>query len=135
MQEGHPIAYISKAISKHHLCLSVYDKELKSIVFAVEKLRHYLLERHFVIKTDHQSLKFLLEQRLHNDSQFRWMSKLIYLDYEIRYKKGRENVVAYALSRIHGGGVALHCLVCGTGDLIGRNQGELGTRPSAKNGD
>lgn len=35
MQEGHLIAYISKALAKRHLCLSVYDKELMSIVFAV----------------------------------------------------------------------------------------------------
>lgn len=36
MQEGHPIAYISKALAERHMCLSVYDKELMSIVFAVE---------------------------------------------------------------------------------------------------
>lgn len=83
MHEGHPIAYISKVLSKCHLRLYVYDKEIMSIVFAVEKWRHYLLGRHFIIKTDHQSLKYLLEQQLHNDSQFKWLSKLIRFDYQI----------------------------------------------------
>lgn len=98
MQEGHPIAYISKAFAKRHL--SVYDNALMSIVFAVGKWKHYLLGRHFIIKTDHQSLKYLLEQRLHNDNQFRWLSKLIGFDYEICYKKGKENVVVDILSHI-----------------------------------
>lgn len=92
MQKGHLITYISKTIAKRHLRLSVYDKELVSNVFVVEKWGHYLLRRHFVIKTDHQSLKYLMEQRLHNDSQFRWLSKLIGFDYDICFKKGKKNV-------------------------------------------
>lgn len=44
----------------------------------------------------------MLEQCLHNDNQFKWLSKLIGFDYEIGYKKGKENVVADALSRIQG---------------------------------
>lgn len=53
MQEEHPIAYISKVLSKQHLGMSVYNKELVDIVFVVEKWRYYLLGRHFIIKTDH----------------------------------------------------------------------------------
>lgn len=60
MQESHPITYISKALAKRNLGLSVYDKELMSIVFAVEKWRHYFLGRDFAIKTNYQSLKYLL---------------------------------------------------------------------------
>lgn len=100
LQEGHPIAYISKALSKRHLSLSVYEKELMSIVHAIEKWRHYLTGRHFIIRTDHQSLKYLLEQRLNNESRFRWLSRLIGLDYEICFRKGKENLAAVALSRI-----------------------------------
>lgn len=91
---GHPIAFINNALAKRHLGMSVFEKRLLAIVHAVEKWRHYLLGRHFVLRTDHQSLKYLLEQRLHNDSQFRWLSRLIGFDYEI--------IVADALSRIQG---------------------------------
>lgn len=83
MQRGKTITFITKALAKRHLGLSVYEKELLSIVYAVEKWQHYLLGRHFIIRTDHQSLKYLLEQRLHNDSQFHWLSRLIGFDYEI----------------------------------------------------
>ena len=53
----------------------------------------------FVIKTGHQSLKFLLQLKLHTQLQKKGMAKLMGLDYTIQYKKGRENVVADTLSR------------------------------------
>lgn len=37
MQEGHPIAFISKALSPRHVALSVYDRELLAMVHAVTK--------------------------------------------------------------------------------------------------
>ena len=69
MQEHHPIAYLSKTLTPRQQTLSVYEKELLAIVLSVERWRHYLMGRHFVIKTDHQSLKHLLEQRLVTTSQ------------------------------------------------------------------
>lgn len=61
MQEGHPIAYISKALGLKHQALSVYEKELLAIVHAIKKWSHYLSHKKFVIKKDHRSLKYLLE--------------------------------------------------------------------------
>ena len=101
MQEGHPLAYISKALSLRHQGLSVYEKELLAIVFAVKKWHHYLHGRHFVIRTDHHSLKYLLQQRITFPGQHTWLTKLMGYDYEINYKRGRENVVADALSRMN----------------------------------
>lgn len=46
------------------------------------------------------SLKFLLEQRLSTLLQQKWLAKLIGFDYELVYKKGVENKVADALSRL-----------------------------------
>ena len=56
MQDSHPIAYLSKALSPRHQALSAYEKEFMAVVLPVEKWRHYLMGRHFVIKTDHFSL-------------------------------------------------------------------------------
>lgn len=55
--------------------------------------------RHFLIKTDHYSLKFLLEQRLTTSPQQHWVSKLLGFDFEVEYRAGPLNRVADALSR------------------------------------
>ncbi|XP_019264304.1 PREDICTED: uncharacterized protein LOC109241930 [Nicotiana attenuata] len=58
MQDGHPIAYLSKGLSGRHQALSVYDKELLALVMAVTKWAQYLMGRHFVVRTDQKALKF-----------------------------------------------------------------------------
>ena len=69
------------------------------MVVAVKKWRPYLLGRPFVIKTDHHSLKYLLEQRVGTPTQQKWISKLLGYAFIVEYKQGKENVVADALSR------------------------------------
>ncbi|CAL0311123.1 unnamed protein product [Lupinus luteus] len=65
----------------------------------VQKWRHYLLNKHFIIKTDNRSLKYMLDQRLTTEFQQKWLVKLMEFDFAIEYKQGKENVVADALSR------------------------------------
>lgn len=100
LQDQQPLAFISKASAPKHYGLSVYEKELLSVVYAMGKWTHYLTRRHFVIQTDHKSMKFLLEQRLHNESQLRWLIKLMGYHYKICYKPGKDNIVTDALSRV-----------------------------------
>eukprot|EP00253_Pinus_taeda_P017399 PITA_17399 len=59
----------------------------------------YLMGRHFKVKTDHDSLKYFLEQRLSSEEQQKWVTKMLGYDFQIIYKKGKQNVVANALSR------------------------------------
>ncbi|KAJ7954398.1 Ty3/gypsy retrotransposon protein [Quillaja saponaria] len=100
MQKGHPITFISKVLGPKHLALSTYEKELIAMVYAVRKWKQYLAGNHFIVKTDHQALKHLLEQKECNGVLQKWLSKLMGLDYEIQYKKGKDNTVADALSRV-----------------------------------
>lgn len=70
-----------------------------------------------MIKTDHHSLKYFLNQRASTPFQHKWVSKLLGFDYEINYKVGQDNVVVDALSRAHGistseGSGALSLLEC-----------------------
>lgn len=55
---------MSKLLKGKALLLSTYEKELVVLVGAVQKWRPYLLGQSFVVKTDQQALKFLLEQRV-----------------------------------------------------------------------
>jgi len=77
MQDHRPIAFHSQALKGRNLTLSTYEKELLALVVAMKKWRPYLLGRPFVIKTDHQSLKYLLEQSLGTLAQQRWITKLL----------------------------------------------------------
>lgn len=43
MQEGQPIAYLSKELSSKHLGLFTYEKELLAVLMITQKWRTYLL--------------------------------------------------------------------------------------------
>ncbi|GJY94659.1 putative mitochondrial protein [Tanacetum coccineum] len=118
-QNGHPIAYWSKTLSAKHQALSTYEKEFLAVVAALDKWKGYLLDRHFKIRTDHFSLKYLLNQKLTTPFQFKWLPKLLGYDYEIVYKKGSENVVADALSRIDSSGELLQISISSVSSRFG----------------
>ena len=62
MQEGHPIAIVSKKLGPTRRSASTYHKELYAIVEAMQKWHQYLLGCEFYIRSDQKSLKELLLQ-------------------------------------------------------------------------
>ena len=58
-----------------------------------------MLGKPFMVRTDHQSLKFLLEQKVGTPGQQKWITKLMGYAFAVEYKKGVENKVADAISR------------------------------------
>lgn len=99
LQDGRLVAYLGQSLSVRAQQRSVYERELMAIVMAVQKWRHYLLGQHFIIRTDQKSLKFLTDQRVMGEDQFKWTSKLMGFDFEVQYKPGTSNRVTDALSR------------------------------------
>jgi hypothetical protein len=77
MQQGQPIAYLSKALGDKHKALSIYEKELLALIMAVEKWCPYLQRQEFVILTDHKSSSYLNEQNLHFELQRKAMTRLM----------------------------------------------------------
>jgi hypothetical protein len=98
-QKGHPIAYLSKALSPRAQAFSTYEKECLALILAVEKWKSYLQHKEFTIYTDHKSLIHLESQQLTNSIQHKAFCKLLGLQYKVKYKEGRANNVADALSR------------------------------------
>jgi hypothetical protein len=64
LQEHHPIAYFSRPVTPRHHALVAYERELIGPVHAVRHWRPYLWGHTFLVRTEHYSLKFLLDQRL-----------------------------------------------------------------------
>ena len=69
MQHRHPLAYESRKLRGLELLYIIYDKEMLTIMHALAKFRQYLLGTRFVVKSYHNSLKYLLEQKDLNKRQ------------------------------------------------------------------
>ena len=98
-QGAGPLAFFSRPFAARHLKLAAYERELIGVVQAVRHWRPYLWGRHFLVRTDHYSLKYLLDQRLSTVPQHQWVSKLFGFDFAVEYRPGSLNTVADALSR------------------------------------
>ncbi|GMI89548.1 hypothetical protein HRI_002624100 [Hibiscus trionum] len=99
VQKGRPLAFFSKGLGIRHKGLSVYEKEMLAVLMSVKRWSAYLVGRHFIIKTDHHSLKFLAENQAFTPFQQKWVVKMMGFNYEIQYMKGIHNTVADVLSR------------------------------------
>uniref|UniRef100_A0A7N2MS55 Reverse transcriptase n=1 Tax=Quercus lobata TaxID=97700 RepID=A0A7N2MS55_QUELO len=99
MQEKRPIAYFSEKLNGAVLNYPTYDKEIYALVRALETWQHYLWPKEFVIHTDHESLKHLKGQGKLNRRHAKWVEFIETFPYVIKYKQGKENIVANTLSR------------------------------------
>jgi hypothetical protein len=99
LQEGKPIAYFSEKLSGPSLNYSTYDKELYALVHVLETWQHYLWPKQFVIHSDHESLKRIRGQAKLNKRHAKWVEFIETFPYIIKHKKGKEHVIADALSR------------------------------------
>lgn len=50
-----PIEYFSKSLNVAQINYATTHKELLAIVLAIERFKHYVWDRHFVVYTDHEA--------------------------------------------------------------------------------
>ncbi len=94
-----PVAYESRKLSPAEQNYPVHEKELLAIVHAIKLWRTYLEGQKFTVITDHASLEYIKTQANLSRRQARWLEVLQSNDFEVRYRPGKTNVVADALSR------------------------------------
>jgi ribonuclease HI len=90
---------ISRKLKEHEKNYATHDLELTAIVHALNKWRHYLMGKRFELRTDHNGLKYLFDQRTLNARQSKWLEFICEYDFYIKHIKGKENKVVDALSR------------------------------------
>jgi sulfatase maturation enzyme AslB (radical SAM superfamily) len=70
-----------------------------AIMHALAKFNKYLVGARFVVKSNHNSIKYLLEQKDLNERHKKWVSKIQAYDFDIEFIKGKNNIVVDAFSR------------------------------------
>jgi hypothetical protein len=93
------ICYFSKCFSKPERQYCVTRRELLAIVNAIKHFHNYLYGRRFTVRTDHGSLRWLLNFKLVEGQLARWLTFLSAYDNVIEYRQGKIHNNADALSR------------------------------------
>ena len=104
LQEGRPIAFLSRILSKSERNQSVIEREACAIVECCRKWRHLLhAAPHFNIVTDQEAVSFLFNSKplskIKSEKVARWRLELSEFRFYIQYRPGPYNQAADALSR------------------------------------
>ena len=94
------IYYASKTLDSAQENYTTTEKDFLAIVFALEKLRSYIIGSPVTIFTDHATLKYLLSKQDTKPRLTRWILLCQEFNLTIKDKKGVENVVAGHLSQL-----------------------------------
>jgi transposase InsO family protein len=89
----------SRRLNDHEANYGISELECLAIVYAVEKLRSYLLGKRFQILTDHSALKVLETKNPNSARLRRWALILQEFDFSIVYTKGQLQADVDCLSR------------------------------------
>ena len=102
-ERWHPVAYYSKSMSVPEQNYEIHDKEMLAIIRALEKWRAepegLQAQDQFSIFTDHRALEYFMTKKKLNARQARWAEFLSRFHFVIKYRAGKENTLADALSR------------------------------------
>lgn len=98
MHEGQVVYYESMKLNEHEVNYVTHDLEIDSIIRALNMWRHYLLGKKFTLVIDHSGLKYLFKQTKLNTRKAICLTIHSELEFEIKYIKGKEKRVVYALS-------------------------------------
>ena len=102
-QAGRPVAFFSRTLQGPERRHAAVEKEAQAIIESVRHWRHYLTGRHFTIKTDQRSVRFMFDKqhkiKVKNDKILRWRIELSCYDFDIVYRPGRDNITPDIFSR------------------------------------
>ena len=112
------IQYVSKQLSTGQQKWATIEREAYAIVYAVNKLRQYLLGMKFTVYTDHKPLRSLFTAEMRNARIQRWAIMLSEYGCDIEYQSGKLNVPADVLSRLASGDAAEEVLILDSSEPV-----------------
>ena len=93
-----PVFILSKSLTDVQCRWHTPEKEAYAIYHALVKLRHLLIDRKFLVQTDHRNLTYLdvgISPKI-----LRWKQAVAEYDFDVEHIPGSSNIVADALSRL-----------------------------------
>ena len=73
IKNHHIIAYASKTLTGPQLNYATTEKELMTIIFAIDKFRSYLVGAKVIVYTNFAALKYLLTKKDAKPQLIRWI--------------------------------------------------------------
>ena len=96
----HPVFYGSKCLQPSQLMWPSFVKEFYAAYKAITRLEYYLWGKKFTLYTDCQGMTFERTfKKCTTNAVLRWSIELSQYEFEIKFVKGSENLVADCLSR------------------------------------
>ena len=77
----------------------VYSRDVQDHLSQLEHWSHYLKGQPFILHSDHESLKHICGQNKLSAKHARWVEFMQSFNFVAKYKTGKTNIVADALSR------------------------------------
>ncbi|KAG6438878.1 hypothetical protein O3G_MSEX000297, partial [Manduca sexta] len=93
------VAFLSRKLTDTERRYSTSERELLSVVYAIEKFRPYIDGLHFEVVTDHSALKWLHKMKDPHGRLGRWAMKLQQFSFDVIHRPGKSHTVPDALSR------------------------------------
>ena len=99
----HPISFTNTKLSTAEKNDTMMERECLTMVYVLQKFRHYLLGGNFKMYTNHFALKYLVNNPLLGGEIFPWLLLFQDFDFEVIVKHGRLNLGLDHISRIESG--------------------------------
>jgi transposase InsO family protein len=100
----HPIAYASRGLTAAEGKYPAHKLEFLALKWAItQKYYDYLYGAKFEVITDNNPLTYVMSSAKLDATGLRWVAALSSFDFSIRYKPGKQNGAADALSRLDNG--------------------------------
>ena len=93
------IAYGARKLRASEKNYSSNKGELLAVIYFMEKWKFYLSAKPFILRTDHQALRWLFSMEVPTAMTCRWMQMLCDRNFTIEFRRGKDHGNADALSR------------------------------------
>jgi hypothetical protein len=96
----HPIVFGSRKLSESEQNYNTTEREGLAMIYALQKLKHYLLGKHFKMFTDHSAIKYLVSKPVLGGRIYQWLLLFQEFYFKVIFKLRKFNARPDHLPRV-----------------------------------